>query len=82
MSVVGPRPPLRREVEAYEGDVQRRLLVKPGITGLWQVSGRSDLSWEKAVRLDLSYVDNWSMVGDLVIIAKTLQAVFQRKGAY
>jgi exopolysaccharide biosynthesis polyprenyl glycosylphosphotransferase len=82
MSVVGPRPPLRREVEAYEGDVQRRLLVKPGITGLWQVSGRSDLSWEKAVRLDLSYIDNWSMVGDLVIIAKTLQAVFQRKGAY
>jgi exopolysaccharide biosynthesis polyprenyl glycosylphosphotransferase len=82
MSVVGPRPPLRREVESYDGDVQRRLLVKPGITGLWQVSGRSDLSWEKAVRLDLSYVDNWSMVGDHVIIAKTLQAVFQRKGAY
>jgi exopolysaccharide biosynthesis polyprenyl glycosylphosphotransferase len=82
MSVVGPRPPLRREVEAYDGDVQRRMLVKPGITGLWQVSGRSDLSWEKAVRLDLSYVDNWSMVGDIVIIARTLRAVFQRKGAY
>ena len=82
MSVVGPRPPLRREVEAYDGDVQRRLLVKPGITGLWQVSGRSDLSWDKSVRLDLSYVDNWSMVGDIVIIAKTLRAVFQRKGAY
>ena len=82
MSVVGPRPPLRREVEAYDDDVLRRLLVKPGITGLWQVSGRSDLSWERAVRLDLSYVDNWSMVGDIFIIAKTLRAVFQRKGAY
>jgi exopolysaccharide biosynthesis polyprenyl glycosylphosphotransferase len=82
MSVVGPRPPLRREVEAYDGDVHRRLLVKPGITGLWQVSGRSDLSWDKAIRLDLSYIDNWSMVGDFVIIAKTLQAVFQSEGAY
>ena len=82
MSVVGPRPPLRREVEAYDDDVQRRLLVKPGITGLWQVSGRSDLSWDKSVRLDLSYVDNWSMVADILIIAKTLRAVFQRKGAY
>lgn len=82
MSVVGPRPPLRREVEAYDGDVLRRLLVKPGITGLWQVNGRSDLSWDKSVRLDLSYVDNWSMVGDVVIIAKTLRAVLMRKGAY
>jgi exopolysaccharide biosynthesis polyprenyl glycosylphosphotransferase len=82
MSVVGPRPPLRREVEAYDDDVQRRLLVKPGVTGLWQVSGRSDLPWDKAVRLDLSYVDNWSMIGDILIIVKTLQAVLQRKGAY
>lgn len=82
MSVVGPRPPLRREVEAYDDDVQRRLLVKPGVTGLWQVSGRSDLPWDKAVRLDLSYVDNWSMVGDIVIIAKTLRAVVERRGAY
>jgi exopolysaccharide biosynthesis polyprenyl glycosylphosphotransferase len=82
MSVVGPRPPLRREVEAYDCDVLRRLLVKPGITGLWQVSGRSDLSWNEAVRLDLSYVDNWSMVGDLMIVAKTLRAVFRRTGAY
>jgi len=82
MSVVGPRPPLRREVEAYDCEVLRRLLVKPGITGLWQVSGRSDLSWNEAVRLDLSYVDNWSMVGDLVIIAKTLRAVLQHNGAY
>lgn len=82
MSVVGPRPPLRREVESYDFDVQRRLLVKPGVTGLWQVSGRSDLSWDKGVRLDLSYVDNWSMVGDMLIIAKTLRAVFSRAGAY
>jgi lipopolysaccharide/colanic/teichoic acid biosynthesis glycosyltransferase len=82
MSVVGPRPPLRREVESYDGDVQRRLLVKPGLTGLWQVSGRSDLSWDKAVRLDLSYVDNWSMVGDIAIVIKTLRAVLERKGAY
>ncbi|ORA79448.1 polyprenyl glycosylphosphotransferase [Mycobacterium malmoense] len=82
MSVVGPRPPLRREVENYNGDVKRRLLVKPGISGLWQVSGRSDLSWEESVRLDLSYVDNWSMAGDLVIIAKTLKAVLTSHGAY
>lgn len=82
MSVVGPRPPLRREVENYDGDVHRRLLVKPGVSGLWQVSGRSDLSWEESVRLDLSYVDNWSMAGDLMIIAKTLKAVLTSHGAY
>ena len=82
MSVVGPRPPLRREVETYDGEVRRRLLVKPGITGLWQVSGRSDLSWEESVRLDLSYVENWSMTGDLLIIAKTAVAVLKSEGAY
>jgi exopolysaccharide biosynthesis polyprenyl glycosylphosphotransferase len=82
MSVVGPRPPLRREVEAYDCDLLRRLLVKPGVTGLWQVSGRSDLSWERSVRLDLSYIDNWSMIQDVLIIAKTLRAVFRRTGAY
>jgi exopolysaccharide biosynthesis polyprenyl glycosylphosphotransferase len=82
MSVVGPRPPLRREVEAYDCDIIRRLLVKPGITGLWQVSGRSDLSWNEAVRLDLSYVDNWSMVGDFLIVLQTFAAVLLRKGAY
>ena len=60
--------------------MQRRLLVKPGVTGLWQVSGRSDLPWENSVRLDLSYVDNWSMVGDVLIIAKTLRAVLERRG--
>jgi exopolysaccharide biosynthesis polyprenyl glycosylphosphotransferase len=82
MSVVGPRPPLRREVEAYDCELIRRLLVMPGVTGLWQVSGRSDLPWNEGVRLDLSYVDNWSMVGDILIIAKTLRAVFDRTGAY
>jgi exopolysaccharide biosynthesis polyprenyl glycosylphosphotransferase len=82
MSVVGPRPPLRREADRYDRDVLRRLLVKPGITGLWQVSGRSDLIWSDAVRLDLSYVDNWSMVGDLLIVLKTVGAVLERKGAY
>jgi exopolysaccharide biosynthesis polyprenyl glycosylphosphotransferase len=82
MSVVGPRPPLRVEVESYENEVHRRLLVRPGVTGLWQVSGRSDLSWEDSVRLDLSYVENWSMVGDMLIIAKTLKAVVRGDGAY
>jgi lipopolysaccharide/colanic/teichoic acid biosynthesis glycosyltransferase len=65
MSVVGPRPPLAREVMTYDDEVKRRLLVRPGITGLWQVSGRSDLSWEDSVRLDLFYVENWSMMADL-----------------
>ncbi len=68
MSMVGPRPPLPSEVERYDGVVRRRLLVKPGMTGLWQVSGRSDLSWEESVRLDLSYVENWSTVQDLIIV--------------
>lgn len=71
MSLVGPRPPLPSEVEKYADHVHRRFLVKPGITGLWQVSGRSTLSWEESVRLDLSYVENWSLLGDLLIIAKT-----------
>jgi exopolysaccharide biosynthesis polyprenyl glycosylphosphotransferase len=82
MSVVGPRPPLKREVESYDGEVKRRLLVKPGVTGLWQVSGRSDLSWDESVRLDLSYVDNWSMASDVIIVAKTVKAVLARDGAY
>lgn len=82
MSVVGPRPPLRREVEGYEDKVHRKLLVNPGVTGLWQVSGRSDLSWEESVRLDLSYVENWSMVGDILIIVKTFKAVVAGAGAY
>jgi exopolysaccharide biosynthesis polyprenyl glycosylphosphotransferase len=74
MSLVGPRPPLPSEVEQYASHVHRRFLVKPGITGLWQVSGRSSLSWEDTVRLDLSYVENWSLVGDIVILAKTARA--------
>jgi exopolysaccharide biosynthesis polyprenyl glycosylphosphotransferase len=82
MSVVGPRPPLRREVDNYDVEAKRRLLVKPGVTGLWQVSGRSDLSWEDSVRLDLSYVDNWSMAGDLMIVAKTVKVVLVGDGAY
>jgi exopolysaccharide biosynthesis polyprenyl glycosylphosphotransferase len=82
MSLVGPRPPLAREVESYETKVHRRFLVKPGITGLWQVSGRSNLSWEDSVRLDLYYVENWSIVGDLVILWKTARAVLRREGAY
>ncbi|WP_423182232.1 sugar transferase [Arthrobacter sp. NyZ413] len=82
MSLVGPRPPLRREVDAYEQDVRRRLLVKPGLTGLWQVSGRSNLSWEDSVRLDLYYVENWSLAGDLVIMLRTARAVFGKSGAY
>jgi exopolysaccharide biosynthesis polyprenyl glycosylphosphotransferase len=82
MSIVGPRPPLGTEVEQYESHVKRRLLVKPGLTGLWQVSGRSDLPWDEAVRLDLYYVDNWSMTLDLVIIWKTANALLNGRGAY
>jgi exopolysaccharide biosynthesis polyprenyl glycosylphosphotransferase len=82
MSLVGPRPPLPAEVAAYEQDVRRRLLVKPGLTGLWQVSGRSNLSWQDSVRLDLYYVENWSLAGDLVIILRTVRAVFHSTGAY
>jgi exopolysaccharide biosynthesis polyprenyl glycosylphosphotransferase len=82
MSLVGPRPPLQSEVDVYGSDVHRRLLVRPGMTGLWQVSGRSQLSWRESVRLDLYYVDNWSMMGDLVILAKTLRAVIASRGAY
>jgi exopolysaccharide biosynthesis polyprenyl glycosylphosphotransferase len=82
MSLVGPRPPLPREVAQYGDDVRRRLLVRPGLTGLWQISGRSDLSWDEAVRLDLHYVENWSLSFDVVIIWKTLFAVLKRDGAY
>jgi exopolysaccharide biosynthesis polyprenyl glycosylphosphotransferase len=82
MSLVGPRPPLPREVDLYGDDVGRRLLVRPGMTGLWQVSGRSALSWRETVRLDLYYVDNWSMVGDMLILARTLRAVLSPRGAY
>lgn len=82
MSLVGPRPPLPSEVAEYESDARRRLLVKPGVTGLWQVSGRSDLSWEESVRLDLHYVENWSIAFDFSILWKTLGAVVRGRGAY
>lgn len=82
MAMIGPRPPLPSEVEKYIDTTRRRLMVKPGITGLWQVSGRSDLSWEESVRLDLYYVENWSPLLDAIILAKTLRAVLAGKGAY
>ena len=82
MSLVGPRPPLPTEVERYASLVRRRLVVKPGITGLWQVSGRSDLSWDESVRLDLLYVETWSLALDIAIMMKTVLAVLRRHGAY
>ena len=82
MSVVGPRPPLETEVATYDDQTMRRLLVKPGITGLWQVSGRSDLSWEDSVRLDMFYVENWSIMADIVIALKTARVVFTHSGSY
>ncbi|MEJ2868876.1 sugar transferase [Actinomycetospora sp. OC33-EN08] len=82
MSLVGPRPPLPGEVDAYSDAAKRKFLVRPGMTGLWQVSGRSDLSWEESVRLDLRYVENWSPAMDLVILWKTVSAVFRGDGAY
>jgi exopolysaccharide biosynthesis polyprenyl glycosylphosphotransferase len=82
MSLVGPRPPLPVEVALYDDEVARRLLVKPGLTGLWQISGRSDLAWEETVRLDLRYVENWSLALDVQILWKTLSAVLHSDGAY
>ncbi|MFC4243705.1 sugar transferase [Gryllotalpicola reticulitermitis] len=82
MSLVGPRPPLPSEVEKYEQHVHRRLFIKPGITGMWQVNGRSDLDWAESVRLDLYYVENWSLAGDLVILWRTAKVVLHAEGAY
>lgn len=82
MSVVGPRPPLPDEVRDYDRDVLRRLYVQPGITGLWQISGRSDLSWEQSVRLDLHYVENWSVAADLKIMLQTAAVLVHPRGAY
>jgi exopolysaccharide biosynthesis polyprenyl glycosylphosphotransferase len=82
MALVGPRPPLPSEVERYDHDTRRRLAVTPGLTGLWQVSGRSDLSWEESVRLDLRYVENWSLGLDLHILTRTAGAVLRHRGAY
>ena len=82
MSLVGPRPSLPVEAALFSDDVYRRLMVKPGITGLWQINGRSDLSYEDAVRLDLRYVDNWTLALDLEILWKTFEAVANGRGAY
>lgn len=82
MSVVGPRPQVAKEVEEYEEHMLRRLLMKPGITGLWQVSGRNDLTLQESVRLDLYYVENWSIAGDVAIVLKTVKVMFDRNGAY
>lgn len=82
MSLVGPRPALPREVAQYDPDLRRRLAVKPGLTGLWQVSGRSNLSWEESMRLDTQYVDNWSIGLDLRILVRTVRAVVRPTGAY
>jgi exopolysaccharide biosynthesis polyprenyl glycosylphosphotransferase len=82
MSLVGPRPPLPDEVARYDEVERRRLAVKPGITGLWQVSGRSELSWDETLAIDLRYVDNWSFAGDVDVMARTLRAVVDGRGAY
>ncbi|WP_161605303.1 sugar transferase [Pimelobacter simplex] len=82
MSLVGPRPQVEREVAMYDGAMTRRLLVRPGMTGLWQVSGRNDLRPDEAMRLDLYYVDNWSMLQDLAILVRTAHAVVGARGAY
>jgi len=82
MSLVGPRPHVDREVDQYGADMHRRLLVKPGITGLWQVSGRSDLGWDESVELDVRYIENWSLALDLAILRRTFAAVLSGSGAY
>lgn len=82
MSIVGPRPQVRREVDTYDDLVSHRLTVKPGLTGLWQVSGRSDLEADDALRLDLTYVENWSLLQDILIITKTIRTVLTGNGAY
>jgi len=82
MSLVGPRPALPEEAAKYGDYVRRRLAVRPGLTGLWQIHGRSDLSWDEAVRLDLRYVENWSLASDLLILWKTWPAVARGHGAY
>lgn len=82
MSLVGPRPALPSEVARYDVDMRRRLEVRPGLTGLWQVSGRSNLSWKDTVRLDLYYTDNWSLLQDVSIIVRTVNAVWHSRGAF
>lgn len=82
MSVVGPRPALFAEVETYDGHARRRLLLNPGVTGLWQVSGRSNLEWKESVRLDLYYAENWTVLSDLRLIWRTFQVMVKPDGAY
>jgi exopolysaccharide biosynthesis polyprenyl glycosylphosphotransferase len=82
MSIVGPRPPLQNEVDQYDAHVLRRFLVRPGLTGPWQVSGRSDLSWDDTVRLDLYYVENWSITTDLIYVWRTVKVMLEGRGAY
>jgi exopolysaccharide biosynthesis polyprenyl glycosylphosphotransferase len=82
MSLVGPRPALPEEAAVYADHVRRRLVVKPGLTGMWQVNGRSDLTWDETVRLDLRYVENWSFALDLQILWKTLSVIVHGSGAY
>ncbi|WP_329198427.1 MULTISPECIES: sugar transferase [unclassified Streptomyces] len=82
MSLVGPRPPLPEEVARYDETELRRLSVRPGMTGLWQISGRSDLSWDETIQLDLQYVDNWSFTSDVDVMGRTLRAVVDGRGAY
>ncbi|MGW0901316.1 sugar transferase, partial [Streptomyces goshikiensis] len=82
MSLVGPRPPLPEEVAQYDEVELRRLTVRPGMTGLWQISGRSDLSWDETIQLDLQYVDNWSFTSDVDVMGRTLRAVVDGRGAY
>lgn len=82
MSIVGPRPALPAEVQQYQLVEQRRLLLKPGLTGPWQIGGRSDLSWEESIRMDLTYVENYSLTEDFAIILRTFGAVLRARGAY
>ena len=82
MSLVGPRPHPLDDVSRYTSFDRRRLLAKPGVTGLWQVAGRSDLSWDDSVELDLVYIENWSPIADAAILLRTVQAVLAKKGAY
>lgn len=81
MSLVGPRPQRAAEVALYDLAAHRRLIMKPGMSGLWQVSGRSNLSWEESIRLDLAYVENWSMTGDILILVRTFRAIIKHHGA-
>lgn len=82
MSLVGPRPALPHETETYSDNVRRRLTVKPGITGLWQVSGRCDLDWAQSVQLDIRYVETWNIYVDIWILIRTIPAVISGRGAY